>query len=80
MRGQQFFLEPADGENFAAESDFAGHGEIAPHRNLAERARNRRGNGDAGRRTIFRDGAFGYVHMQIEGAIKITGEAEAVRS
>ena len=34
VRGQKFFLESADGEDFAAEGDLSGHGEIAANWNL----------------------------------------------
>ena len=73
----KFFFQSADGQNFAAQSDFAGHGDIAAHGNLAERAGNRRGDGDAGRRAVFGNGAFRHVHVNIDVAIEVARQAQA---
>ena len=80
MGGQQFFFKAADGQNFAAQRDFAGHGEIAANRNLAKRAGNCRSDRDACRWAIFRNGAFGHVHVQIEIAIEVAVQAQPVRA
>ncbi len=50
VRRQQLLFQAADGQHLAAQRDFAGHGDVAPHRNVAERAGDRRGHGDAGGR------------------------------
>ena len=80
MRGQQFFFQAADGKNLAAQRDLAGHGQIASNRNLAQRAGNGGGDRDARRRAIFRNGAFGNVHVQIEVAVEVAAQAEALRA
>jgi hypothetical protein len=60
---QQFFFQTADGENFAAQRDFAGHGQVAAHGNFAKCAGDSRSNRDAGGWAIFRDCAFGHVNV-----------------
>ena len=77
MSGQQLFFQSADREHFAAQRDLAGHGQVAPHRNLAERAGNRRSDRDAGRRAIFRDRALGHVHVDVEIAIEVARQSQA---
>src|SRR5258708_11790151 len=74
--GQKLLFEAADGENFAAQGNFAGHGHITAHRNLSERADDGRADGDAGGGTVLRDGAFGNVHVNIESAVEISWQAE----
>src|SRR6266481_4818307 len=76
--GQEFFLDAADGENFAAQGDFAGHGDIAANGNFGEGADDGIANGDAGGGAILWDGAFGDVHVDIDVAVEILGEAEGV--
>ena len=34
--GQKFFFDAADGQNFAAQGDFARHGDVAAHRNARQ--------------------------------------------
>ena len=80
MGGEQFFFQSADGKNFAAERDLTGHGDIAAHRNPAQRAGESRGDGDAGGRAIFWNRAFGDVHVNIEGAIEIARQSETRRA
>ena len=38
MSGQQFFLHAADGQDLAAQGDFAGHGHVAAHRDARQGA------------------------------------------
>ena len=76
VRGKKFFFHAADGQNFAAQRDFAGHGQIAAHRNAGERADDGRADSDARRRAILGNGAFGHVHVNINVAIKILGQTE----
>ncbi len=76
MSRQQFLFQAADGKNLAAERDLAGHGQIAANGNLAQRAGDRGGDRDAGRRPIFRDGAFRNVHVQIEIAVEVASQAQ----
>ena len=74
--GQQFFFQSADGQHFAAQRDLAGHGDIAAHRNLAQSAGNRGGDGDAGRRTVLRNGAFRHVHVNVESAVEVARQTQ----
>src|SRR5260370_6415642 len=78
MGGQEFLLDPADGEHLATQRDFAGHGDISPHRILCERADDGRADGDAGGRTVLGDGAFRYVYVNVDVAVEILGQAEQV--
>ena len=78
MRRQQLFFQSADGQYLAAQRNLAGHGDIAPDGNLAQSAGNRGGDGDAGRRAIFRNRAFRHVHVDIESAIEVARQAQAM--
>ncbi len=80
MGGQEFLLDSADGQHLAAQCDFAGHRDVAPHRIFRQRAHNRSADGDAGGRTVLGDGSFGYVHVNIDGAVEIPGQAEQIRT
>ena len=77
MSSQQLLFQAADGKHFAAQRDFAGHRDVAAHRDLGQRAGERRGHGDAGRRAILRDRAFGHVHVDIDVAIEVAWQARA---
>ena len=76
----QFFFQTADGQHLAAQGDLAGHGQVAAHGNLAQRAGDGGGDGDARRGAIFRDSTFGNVHVQVEIAVEVAAEAEALRT
>src|SRR5437016_6998976 len=76
MRGQDFLLDAADGQNFASKGDLARHGHIAANRNVREGTDNGGTNRDARRRAVFRNGALRYVHVDIEVAIEIVRQAE----
>src|SRR6266849_5784985 len=79
MRGQKFFFQSADRQHFAAQRNLAGHGDIATHRNLAQSAGNRGRDRDSGGGTILGDGAFRHVHVNVEGAVEITLQPQAMR-
>src|SRR5687767_7880212 len=64
-RGQNLFLHATDGQHVAAQRDFAGHGDVAPNRTLSENGDDRRGNGDARRWPVFRNGARGNVNVNV---------------
>src|ERR1700722_2754010 len=78
MGGEEFFFQSSDRQNLATQSDFASHGQVAANGDLAKGAGNCRGDGDAGRRTVFRNRALGNVHMQVEIAVEVAIQAEAV--
>src|ERR1700676_28300 len=76
MGGEEFFLKASDGQNFAAEGDFAGHGYVAANRNSGKRADDRSADGDAGGRSVLGNCAFGNVDVNIERAVEIFGQTE----
>src|SRR5258707_5132102 len=80
MGGEELFFYAADGQNLAAQGDFAGHGHVAAHGNFRERADDGVADGDAGGGTVLGDGAFGDVHVNIDVAVEILGQAEIVRT
>ncbi len=73
--GQQFFLNPADGQNLAPESDFPGHGHVAADGNSRKSAYDGSANGDARRRAIFRYGALRHMQVNIEAPVEILGQS-----
>ena len=74
-----FFLHAADGQNLAAQRDFAGHGHVAAHRNVRQGADDGRADGDSGRRAVLGDGALGHVHVNIDVAVEVVRQAEGWR-
>src|ERR1700682_2227003 len=76
MGGEEFFLEAANGQNFAAEGDFAGHRYVAADRNSGKRADDGSANGDAGGRTVLGNGAFRNVDVNIERTVEIFGQTD----
>src|ERR1700686_101493 len=78
MGGEEFFLDATDGQNLAAQRDFAGHGDIAAHGNSGKGADDGVADGDAGGRAVLGDGAFGNVYVNIDVAVEILGQAEGV--
>src|SRR5580692_11119579 len=80
MGGEKFFFYAADGEDFTAQGDFSGHGDVAADRNTRERADDGVANGDAGGRAVLGDSALGDVHVNVDVAVEILGQAEGVRA
>src|SRR5258708_21509709 len=80
MGGEELFFYAADGQNLPAQGDFSGHGHVAAHGNVRERADDGGADGDAGGRAALGDGAFGDGHVDIDVAIEILGQAESVRA
>src|ERR1700743_761738 len=80
VSSEKFFFHAADGENFSAQCDFAGHGEIATHGNARESADDGGANGDAGGGAVLGDGAFGHVHVNVDVAIEVFRQSERVRT
>lgn len=64
--GEEFFADASDGEDFAAEGDFAGHGEVGADGSFAECGDEGGEKGDTGGGPVFGDGAFGDVDVDIE--------------
>src|SRR5580658_197677 len=79
QRGEQLLLQSADGQHFAAQGDFAGHGDVAPDRNLGQRTGQRRGHGDAGRWAVLGDRALGHMQVQVDVAVELAAQAEDLR-
>ena len=78
---EDFLLDAAHGQHAPAQGDFARHGDTRLHLTLRQRAGNGGGNGDAGRRTVFRRCALGHMHVQppvVEHAV-VDAEAGGVR-
>src|SRR5690242_19553646 len=80
MRGENLFLDATDGQNFAAQRDLAGHGHVATNRNMRERTHNWGADGDAGRGAIFRNSAFGNVHVDVEMTVKSMRQTKSRRA
>ncbi len=78
MGGQEFLLDAADGQHLAAQRDFARHGDVAAHRILCQRAHDGRADGDAGGRSVLGDGAFRNMHVNVDRAVEIPGQAEQI--
>src|SRR2546426_334839 len=78
MRGQKFFFQSADRQHFAAQRNLAGHGDIATHGNLAQSAGNSGSDRDARRGAIFGDGAFRHMHVNVESAVEIALQSQAM--
>src|SRR5208282_3980509 len=77
VSGQQLLLDPADGENLAAKGDFAGHGDVAAHGVLGEGADDGIADGDTRGGAVLGDGAFGDVHVDINGAVEILRQTQS---
>jgi len=64
-RRQHLFLDAADGQHASGEGNLAGHGDVAAHRATRQLGGERRRHGDAGGRTVLRDGARGHVQVKL---------------
>src|SRR5262249_37925031 len=73
---EQLFLDAADGENLAAQGDFSGHGDVAANWNASERTGNGSANGDTCGRAVLGNSAFRDVHVDVDVAVEILGQAE----
>ena len=71
MCRQQLLLQAADWKHLAAQRDLAGHGDIAPHLDLRQRAGQPGSQRDAGRWTILRNRALRDVHMDVDVAVEV---------
>src|SRR6185437_15065477 len=78
--GQQLLFESADGQHFAAQGDLAGHGNVAAHGNSAQCAGYGCGHSDAGGRTVFGDRALRNVNVNVDVAVEIARQPEAIRA
>ena len=65
VRCEEFFFETADGKDAPTQGHLACHGDIFAHRNTRQKRNNRCTHGDTRRRTIFGDGPFWNVDMDI---------------
>src|SRR6185437_13577932 len=74
--GQQLFLHAANGKHLAAQGDFTRHGYVAANGDARERADDRGADRDPGGWAVLGYRAFGDVHVNINVAIKILGQAE----
>src|SRR5579872_4386678 len=80
MSGKQLLFQSADRKNLAAQRDLTSHCQVAADRNLAQRARDGRGNRDARRRSVFRNGALRHVHVQVKVAVEVAGQSKPLRA
>ena len=76
--GEGFFLEAADGEDRAAEADFAGHGEVVADGFAGVETCEGGEHGDACAGAVFGDGTCGDVDVDIVLAEGAAGDAEGV--
>src|ERR1700722_7169013 len=66
VSSEKFFFYAADGENFSAQRNLAGHGQVAAYGDARESADEGGADGDAGGGAVLRDGAFGHVHVNVD--------------
>src|SRR5204863_292452 len=76
MSRQQFFLNSANGQNFATQRNFTRHGYIFSHCGTSQRGSHGCSNRDTSGRTIFWNSAFRNMDMEVE--IANTGLAGVV--
>ena len=62
---KDLLLDTAYGQHSSAQGDLARHRRVLTHLALGEGRGNRGGDGDTGRRSVFRRGAFGHVDMDV---------------
>ena len=65
QRGQGFLAKTPDGKRFSAEGDLARHRDARLDLSAREAGDDGRRHGNASARTVFRDGPFGYVDVDI---------------
>ena len=65
IRRHRFGAQAADGQHFAAQGNFAGHGDFTVDRFAGKRRNNGGGNRHARAGSVFRGGAFGNVQMDV---------------
>src|SRR5262249_11686590 len=76
MGCEELFFEAADGQDLAAQRDFAGHGDVAEDRNFCQRAGGGLGHCDACGGAVLGDGTFGDVDVDVDVAVEVAGQAE----
>ena len=62
--GEEFFFSPPDGQYFATQGDFTGHGDVGFYRFPVNADTSAGGHGDTGGRAVF-GGAFGHVDVNV---------------
>ena len=71
---QQFFLQTANRQDFATQSDFAGHRHVCTHRNFGKGRNHRQSHGDTCTRTVFRRRTFRYMDVNVFLLVKIRSQ------
>ena len=74
-----FSLIPPTGKHFAAQSDFAGHRDLAMHGFAGQQRQHGRGHGHAGGRSVFRNGAFGHMNVDVVLGEEVVVDTEFLR-
>src|SRR6266404_1976131 len=75
-RREQFLLETADWEHFAAQRDFACHRDVRAHRNAGQYRHDRRADGRAGARPVLGRGTLGQVNVQVGLLVEVRRDTE----
>ncbi|MCY1509088.1 hypothetical protein D9M68_434180 [compost metagenome] len=76
---QQFFLQPANRQHLATQSDLAGHRHIGPDGDLGQRGNQCGTHADAGARAVLRCRTFRHVDMNVALLVEVRRHAEALR-
>src|SRR5450631_1481478 len=77
---EQFLLQTADGQHFAAQCDLAGHRDVGTHRNAGQYRHDRGADGRARARPVLGRGALGKVNVQVGLGVEIRSDAELLRT
>src|SRR6185369_10297524 len=80
MRRKQFLFDAADRQHLTAQRDLAGHRNVPPHGDARQCGSHCRRHRDTGRRSVFRNRAFGNVNVQIAFTNEVETHAEALCS
>ena len=78
--GEQLFLKPADGQNLAAQGDFAGHGNGVAHRHTGQHGDDRSHHGDTRRGAVLGRSALGDVDVDIALGEQVGLDAKVCRT
>ena len=65
LGGQDLLLDPADGQDVAAQGDLPGHGHVPLDLDVRADGEEGGGDGDAGRRPVLGDGPFGKMDVEV---------------
>src|SRR5690606_34871382 len=80
MGCKQLFLQATDRQHFAAQRDFAGHGDVRTHRNAGQGGNERGAHADAGTRAILGRGALRHVNVHVDVLMEVLLQAKGFRT